>query len=543
MMKKRIVVLGIVLLLTGCISHPNPWVPKGDVADAGIDIAMADKQGEIVSEDVNQKADVIDVFGDITGVDGGDVLDPKDQVIPEEIVEEVLDTTDISETDVCVPDCEGKQCGDDGCGGSCGSCETGQFCIDGDCPPEGKQCDDGNEVDWDGCTGGKVTEFQVNKFSNDDQAVPAVATNSDGSFIVVWESNGEDGEDWGVFGRYFEPNGIAENCFQVNNPTTGHQMSPSISMLKGGGWIVVWYGQEKSGSSNDIYGRRISSDGSNEGDEFQVNGLFTEGFQGGPDVSALPNGGFTVVWFSLEVDGENFDIVGRRFFTDGTPDGDEFIVNTTILGEQKTPHIASSDAGRSLVVWNSMEQDGDGNGVFGQFIDEYGEKDGKEFQVNPFTNGNQSGGVPVAVSSLDYVVVWNGASEEDPNSSNVTMRFFDANGNPFDETLQVNEYAENVQGWNSSAQLESGGFVVVWRSNKQDGDGYGIFGRRLLTDGNPENNEFQINEYTLDNQDAPRVATFPDDSYIVVWQSDGQDGDGYGIFAQRFDKDGNRLYH
>lgn len=35
----------------------------------------------------------------------------------------------------CVPDCEGKECGDDGCGGSCGVCneDGGECCINGTC--------------------------------------------------------------------------------------------------------------------------------------------------------------------------------------------------------------------------------------------------------------------------------------------------------------------------------------------------------------------------------------------------------------------------
>jgi Cys-rich repeat protein len=39
--------------------------------------------------------------------------------------------------EVCIPDCTGKSCGDDGCGGSCGLCPTGHNCIDGQCiePP------------------------------------------------------------------------------------------------------------------------------------------------------------------------------------------------------------------------------------------------------------------------------------------------------------------------------------------------------------------------------------------------------------------------
>src|SRR5438067_8932055 len=34
---------------------------------------------------------------------------------------------------VCTPNCTGKTCGDDGCGGSCGSCPSGQTCVSGQC--------------------------------------------------------------------------------------------------------------------------------------------------------------------------------------------------------------------------------------------------------------------------------------------------------------------------------------------------------------------------------------------------------------------------
>src|SRR5690606_19917118 len=38
----------------------------------------------------------------------------------------------------CQPDCSGKSCGDDGCGGSCGTCEDGLFCVAGQCSSENR---------------------------------------------------------------------------------------------------------------------------------------------------------------------------------------------------------------------------------------------------------------------------------------------------------------------------------------------------------------------------------------------------------------------
>ncbi|MFW5878736.1 MAG: Kelch repeat-containing protein, partial [Myxococcota bacterium] len=58
-----------------------------------------------------------------------------------------------TETCVCAPDCDGRECGDDGCEGSCGSCDEGYTCSDsGLCVEEGCQPDcEGRECGDDGC--------------------------------------------------------------------------------------------------------------------------------------------------------------------------------------------------------------------------------------------------------------------------------------------------------------------------------------------------------------------------------------------------------
>jgi formylglycine-generating enzyme required for sulfatase activity len=65
----------------------------------------------------------------------------------------------------CTPDCSGKACGDDGCGGSCGKCAPGRACTIGslceECAPDctGRACGD------DGC-GGSCGECQVGMSCN-----------------------------------------------------------------------------------------------------------------------------------------------------------------------------------------------------------------------------------------------------------------------------------------------------------------------------------------------------------------------------------------
>ena len=60
---------------------------------------------------------------------------------------------------VCTPDCEGRECGDDGCGGSCGSCFTMEGAVEPDlCRADGHCADcladcEGKECGDDGCGG------------------------------------------------------------------------------------------------------------------------------------------------------------------------------------------------------------------------------------------------------------------------------------------------------------------------------------------------------------------------------------------------------
>ena len=80
-----------------------------------------------------------------------------------------------------------------------------------------------------------------------------------------------------------------------------------------------------------------------------------------------------------------------------------------------------------------------------------------------------------------------------------------------------------------------GDFVVVWDSQYQDGSGYGVYGQRYNSSGSTVGSEFQVNAYTTGTQWNTSVAMDADGDFTVVWQSYTQDGSGYGVFGQHFD--------
>ena len=101
--------------------------------------------------------------------------------------------------------------------------------------------------------------------------------------------------------------------------------------------------------------------------------------------------------------------------------------------------------------------------------------------------------------------------------------------------FQVNTTANGEQWVSTTAGLTDGGFVVTWTSNNQDGDGYGIYGQRYDAAGATAGAEFQINTYTAGGQQFTDVTELPDGGFVVTWTSNGQDGDSDGVYGQRFD--------
>jgi hypothetical protein len=65
-------------------------------------------------------------------------------------------------------------------------------------------------------------------------------------------------------------------------------------------------------------------------------------------------------------------------------------------------------------------------------------------------------------------------------------------------------------------------------------DASSIDARRFDSTGQPLGPSFLVNSHTLGGQEFPDVAADGDTRFVVAWRGNGQDGDGHGVFAQRF---------
>jgi hypothetical protein len=77
-----------------------------------------------------------------------------------------------------------------------------------------------------------------------------------------------------------------------------------------------------------------------------------------------------------------------------------------------------------------------------------------------------------------------------------------------------------------------GNFLVVWQRYVPQGDS-DVRGQRFNASGESVGTELRINTYTPADQ-GPATVTADASGVVVAWTSEAQDGDGYGIYAQRF---------
>jgi hypothetical protein len=262
------------------------------------------------------------------------------------------------------------------------------------------------------------SEFRVNTYTAGYQGEPAVASDAFGNFVFVWTSAGQDGANFGVFGQRYASSGVPLGAeFRVNTYTTGYQYRPAVASDLQGNFVVVWqdgntYPEPGGGiPGRGVFGQRYDSSGAPVGPEFQVE-TYTTGFQGGPAVVVQPGGPFVVVWHSVYKTDTSWGVFGQRYSSSGAPVGSEFRVNTFTLGYQFGPALASDGAGNFVVTWSSP-QDGSFYGVFGQRYDSAGVPQGSEFRVNTYTTSGQ--GAPAVASNGvgSFVVVWESDGGQD----------------------------------------------------------------------------------------------------------------------------------
>ena len=279
-----------------------------------------------------------------------------------------------------------------------------------------------------------TSDIRVNSFIKDQQSRPVISALSDGGAIVAWQSLNQDGHMFGIYARKLSASGaLVGNEFLVNQATRYNQRNPDVATLTNGNVIIVWVSEQErfltttySAGSVDVYARLFDASGNAVSSEILINS--GNNFCANPSVAALANGGFTVVWSEKDAlsSSNSWEILGRSFSTEGLATGGDFKINSTTYGDQYRPKI-SAVGNDCAVVWTSLAQDGDREGVYGRLLQGGAQLSGNEFRVNNTTVSRQILPAIASDGSGRFLVSW---------SSFVAVYGFDLFGRKFNLNQQ-----------------------------------------------------------------------------------------------------------
>ena len=206
-------------------------------------------------------------------------------------------------------------------------------------------------------------EFKVNTYINSTQSAPTIASLDDGSFIVVWQSVGQDALNngvgtFGIYAQRFDADGAKLGIeFGLNTTTNMEQTRPSITHLVDNSLMVVW--ESNTFNNGDVFGQHLAADGSFLGAEFKVNNSNNNNFSSAPSVTGLFNGDYVVTWLSTNNLGQTV-ASGQIFSASGSEVGGEFIINSNYPSK---PSVAALSDGSFMVTWGTPSTAQD---IFGQ---------------------------------------------------------------------------------------------------------------------------------------------------------------------------------
>jgi len=394
-------------------------------------------------------------------------------------------------------------------------------------------------------------EFKVNSFTTNNQMNSAIAIANDGSFIITWESVGQDGDTTSYSNiyaqRYNADGSILGSEFRVNTYTTDKQQNPSIAMANNGSFVITWQGSGQDGDATgyyNIYAQKYNADGSVNGSEFRVNN-YTANTQRYSSIAMNHDGKFVITWYGYGI-GDSNGVFAQKYNADGSVNGSEFRVNTYTTNAQSTPSIAMSDEGKFIITWESYGQDDDTtsySNIYAQRYNSDGTVNGSEFKVNSYTTNTQE--YPSIAMSDDskFIITWESYGQDgDTTYTNIYAQKYNADGSVNGSEFRVNTYTTNAQSTPSIAIASNGSFLITWHG-KGNEDTLGIFTQRYNADGSTLGSEFKINTYTMGNQYCPSATIADDGKFVITWYGYGigDSSPNYGVFAKRYDSNGNVL--
>jgi hypothetical protein len=296
--------------------------------------------------------------------------------------------------------------------------------------------------------------------------VEGIAVDGQGNFAIA--AILPDGNGQGLFVTgYYRDGSVKVPRFRANvlqeTGISGLQMAANAN----GQLALAWSASRSAGWEPRV--RTFSAFGAATSPEVVFAGasrpLVTQG------VAIDGNGALGVVWLMMYGTG-TVDTFFRRFSNSGSPQTGQVMANTYTPSTQANASIAMAPSGATVVTWESTDQDGSQNGLYGQRFDALGQRVGGEFRINDSTAGDQSGSRVGMAADGSFVATWH------TDFRAVFMKRYRADGQPAaGEQLVHAPSAPESASFPGVGVSPAGVATIGWRHSTGTGD-VDVYARR-----------------------------------------------------------------
>lgn len=401
----------------------------------------------------------------------------------------------------------------------------------------------------------------------EDISVNAIAANTNGELIVTWRKYYDsmaNPVEYHIFAKkYGADNRPAGEAFQIDRVYTHYAMGSKIGFDGAGNFTIAWYADncEYGICADEIIAQKFDASLNRIGQEYVVNGqsngvigmdlatndagntLFILSDEGGPTIKAK--------------------IMCPGHCTDTFRDGGEQAVDCggecqnscplqcplTFRSASLLPNgptqdyiegqvVKQSINGEFIMAWNQ------GGKIMARITDRNGTTIRAPFLIEEASNHAMLPFDLDVSPDGSWMVVWTWSANSDVSTS-LYARRFDGRGNALSPRTLVTTHGSHLtmQSIDVGADQE-GNYVVTWNdwySAQVSYDHRDIFVQRINGSGEKIGAEVVVNsDPAWPYNDNPAIVMLPEGQFTVVWHGRNKDSTMVQIFAQLFDRTGEK---
>lgn len=391
-------------------------------------------------------------------------------------------------------------------------------------------------------------EAQANTFTRSLQDRACLDVDSAGNVLIAWDSRRQELGSYGVVGQFLDPLGRPLGTeFRINQYAPGLQHEAAVAFDKQGCAWVAWQSDGQDGDEGGIYLRGFApKDGSYApmGDEILVNST-TKGAQTDPSLAINAAGQICIVWSSAA---ESRDAVAtaRLFDVSGQPISDEMVIGSSADGHDRLATTKALSDGRFVIAWDHVSATGEPVGLFARTLaatDEAPLGVVRHLTVD-YTNSTHIE-PSLAVDSHDNLIMAWMRLPQDATGYDIVAQRFDADLQPVDSLQTISTF---VGPWQSGAAVTVAaddsfivaynvfGDVPAWTPEIEPITPSTVMARTVSADGQRVSDPFTINQgsegqHTLAAaSNSQRLAFSSLGTIAIAWNGQaGTDDSGIGL--------------